>query len=379
MYQLEQIDALLEQKVHQTILEINLSALVHNLQQFQQLLHTDTKVMAMVKAFSYGSGGYEIANVLQFHKIDYLAVAYADEGIELRKAGIQLPVMVMNTDASTFDSLVKYKLEPELYSPGLLQALDIFLNNKGIRQFPVHIEVETGMNRLGFSEEELPALLNILKKDTFKIQSVFTHLVASESPQHDAFTQHQAQVFDKICDTIQTIVQYPYLRHISNTSGITRHPSLQLDMIRLGIGLYGIGNKDGQMNLREVSTLKSTVAQIKHVKAGESVGYGRKGIVSRNSMIATVRIGYADGYPRNLSNGVGKMLIHGQLAPIIGLICMDMTMIDITDIPNVREGDEVMVFGKDLSVKQLAEWGQTIAYEILTGVSQRVKRVYFEE
>jgi len=380
VYELEQIDALLEQKVHQTILEINLSALVHNLKQFQQLLDPSVRVMAMVKAFSYGSGGYEIANVLQFHKIDYLAVAYADEGVELRKGGISLPIMVMNTDPSTFDLLIKYQLEPELYSPFLLHALETFLKMKGIRHFPVHIELETGMNRLGLSEEQIPALLDILRTDIFKVKSVFTHLVASEDPKHDEFTRQQGEIFHKLCSSINTVVENSYIRHVSNTSGITRHRSLQLDMVRLGIGLYGMDDSHSNpISLREVSTLKSTVAQIKYVREGDSVSYGRKGTVSRNSIIATVRIGYADGYPRSLSNGVGKMFIHGHLAPIVGMICMDMTMIDITDIPDVREGDEVIVFGKELSVKQLAVWAQTIPYEILTGVSQRVKRIYFEE
>ncbi|MGZ5133914.1 MAG: bifunctional UDP-N-acetylmuramoyl-tripeptide:D-alanyl-D-alanine ligase/alanine racemase [Flavitalea sp.] len=377
VFELEQIDALLEQKVHQTILEINLSSLVNNLHQYQQLLQPTTKVMAMVKAFSYGSGGYEIANVLQFQKVDYLAVAYADEGVELRKGGIALPIMVMNTDVSTFDLLVKHHLEPELYSPALLLSLNSFLENKNITEFPVHIELETGMNRLGFSEEEISILNDSLKTNRFKVRSVFTHLVSSEHPEHDEFTLHQADVFRRICHHLDTVINYPYLKHIANTSGITRHSNLQLDMVRLGIGLYGIG--DSSVQLKEVSTLKSTIAQIKHVKAGENVSYGRRGIVSRDSTIATVRIGYADGYPRSLSNGVGKMLIHGQLAPIVGMICMDMTMIDVTDITDVDDGDEVIVFGKDLSVKQLANWAQTIPYEILTGVSQRVKRVYFEE
>jgi Alr-MurF fusion protein len=380
IYELEQIDALLEQKVHQTILEINLSSLVHNLRQFQQLLQPKTRVMAMVKAFSYGSGGYEIANVLQYHKLDYLAVAYADEGVELRKGGIALPIMVMNTDSSTFDLLVKYQLEPEVYSPGVLVDFENFLKNKNIVGFPVHIELETGMHRLGFSEEELPALLESLKTETFKVQSVFTHLVASEDPEQDSFTLEQAAVFHNLCNRINSVVQYPYLKHIANTAGITRHSALQLDMVRLGIGLYGIGdNHNGAIQLREVSTLKSTITQIKHVKAGETVSYSRRGIVSRDSTIATVRLGYADGYPRSLSNGTGKMFIRGKLAPIIGMICMDMTMIDITDIPEAQEQDEVIVFGHELSVKQVAHWAQTIPYEILTGVSQRVKRVYFEE
>jgi alanine racemase len=262
----------------------------------------------------------------------------------------------------------------------LLQALENFLKNKNIVDFPVHIELETGMNRLGFSEEEIPVLLNSLRTDVFKVQSVFTHLVASEDPEHDEFTLQQAEVFQMLCDRLAPVIHYPFARHIANTSGITRHSSLQLDMVRLGIGLYGIGdNQNASIQLREVSTLKSTIAQIKYVKAGHNVSYGRKGVVHRDSVLAPVRIGYADGYPRSLSNGAGKMLVRGKQAPIVGLICMDMTMIDITGIPDVQEGDEVIVFGKELSVKQLAHWAQTIPYEILTGVSQRVKRVYFEE
>lgn len=244
----------------------------------------------------------------------------------------------------------------------------------------MHVELETGMHRLGFSEEEIPALLNSLQTEIFKVQSVFTHLVAGEDPGQDSFTLQQATVFHQFCDRLDTVIHYPYLRHIANTSGIIRHPSLQLDMVRLGIGLYGIGSDDHpSIQLHEISSLKSTVAQIKQVRSGDSVSYGRNGIVHRDSVIATVRIGYADGYPRKLSNGVGKMIIQGQVAPIVGMICMDMTMIDVTDIPNVQEGDEVIVFGKGLSVKQLARWAETIPYEILTGVSQRVKRVYFEE
>ncbi len=380
VFELEQIDRLLEQKVHQTVLEIDLNALAHNLRQYQQLLKPATKLMAMVKAFSYGSGSYEIANALQFHKVDYLAVAYADEGVELRRGGINLPIMVMNADETTFDVLVQYNLEPDLYSPGLLQAFEAFLKSEGIRQFPVHIELETGMNRLGFSPAELPVLLEALKGDTFTVKSVFSHLAASEEKQHDAFTQQQAATFHTMVEQLQQVIAYPFLRHIDNTAGIARHPELQLDMVRLGIGLYGIdsGNTH-KLELKEVSTLIATIAQIKHLKAGETVSYGRKGVVSRNTTVATVRIGYADGYPRNLSNGIGKMWVKGMLAPVIGTVCMDMVMIDITDIPHVQEGDEVVLFGRELPVSQVAHWAQTIPYEMLTGISQRVKRVYFEE
>ena len=293
MFELEQIDVLLEQKVHQTILEINLNSLVHNLREFQQLLLPTTRVMAMVKAFSYGSGGYEIANVLQYHKVDYLAVAYADEGVELRKGGIALPIMVMNTNTSTFDTLVKYQLEPELYSPALLRELESFLKNRSISRFPVHIELETGMNRLGFSKVDLPAIADALQSDTFDVKSVFTHLVASEDPSQDDFTRHQAEVFRELCRQLDEVIQYPYSKHIANTSAITRHPDLQFDMVRLGIGLYGIADQqNSSLQLQEVSSLKSTVAQVKPVKSGESVSYGRQGIVHRDSLVATVRILY---------------------------------------------------------------------------------------
>jgi alanine racemase len=380
VFELEQIDRLLEQKVHQTVLEIDLNAVAHNLKQYQQLLKPDTKLMAMVKAFSYGSGSYEIASALQFHKVDYLAVAYADEGVELRKGGINLPIMVMNADESTFDVLVQYHLEPDLYSPGLLKSFGDFLRKEGIRQFPIHIELETGMNRLGFSPAEMPVLLDALKRDTFKVQSVFSHLAASDDPQHDVFTKQQGKRFLEMVEMLQSVLTYPFIRHVVNTAGIARHPELQLDMVRLGIGLYGIdsGNTH-KLELKEVSTLIATIAQIKHLKKGDTVSYGRKGVLAKDSAIATVRIGYADGYPRNLSNGAGKMWVKGHLAPVTGVVNMDMTMIDITGIPHVQEGDEVILFGRELSVNQVAHWAQTIPYEMLTGISQRVKRVYFEE
>jgi alanine racemase len=379
VFELEQVDSLLEQKVHQTLMEIDLKAVIHNLKQYQQLLKPHTKIMAMVKAFSYGSGSYEIANVLQYHKVDYLAVAYADEGVELRRGGINLPIMVMNPEESTFNVLVQYDLEPDLYSPGLLKLFEVFLKRQGIIQYPVHIELETGMNRLGFSMEQLPEVIDTIKGNTFKVQSVFSHFAASEDPQHDDFSKQQANLYRKMADQLQSVLPYSFIHHISNSAGIVRHPDWQFDMVRLGIGLYGVDSSGNNMDLTEVSTLKSTIAQIKDLKEGETVSYGRKGILSKNSRIATVRIGYADGYPRSLGNGAGKMLINGQLAPVTGVVCMDMTMIDITGIAHVQEGDEVIVFGKDLPVNQVAHWAQTIPYEILAGISQRVKRVYFEE
>jgi Alr-MurF fusion protein len=380
IFEFEKIDQLLSEQIHQTVLEINLNAMSHNLKQYQELLHPATKIMAMVKAFAYGSGSYEIANVLQFHKVDYLAVAYTDEGVELRKAGINMPIMVMNADDNSFDALVEFNLEPVIYSFHLFNLFDKFLKKQALQQFPVHIELETGMNRLGFAQYETDDLINALKNSSFKIQSVFSHLAASEEAQQDSFTQDQANIFINAVNKIQTVLNYNFLTHIANSAAIIRHKDLQFDMVRLGIGLYGIDNAaTHQLDLKEVSALKSTIAQIKYLKDGETVGYNRKGIADGNKTIATVRIGYADGYPRSLGNGNGKMWVNGHLAPVTGSICMDMTMIDITGIADVHEGDEVIVFGNELSVEQVAQWAQTIPYEILTGVSQRVKRIYFEE
>ncbi|MBN8855754.1 MAG: bifunctional UDP-N-acetylmuramoyl-tripeptide:D-alanyl-D-alanine ligase/alanine racemase [Sphingobacteriales bacterium 50-39] len=383
VFEFEDIDRLLSEQIHQTVLEINLDALTNNLGQYRGRLEPATKLMAMVKAFSYGSGSFEIANRLQRDGVDYLGVAYADEGVVLRKGGIHMPIMVMNTENSSFDLLVQYNLEPVIYSFSLLRDFDKWLRKEGVMNFPVHIELETGMNRLGFSTEpsqELDALIRALKSANFKIQSVFSHLAASEEAQQDDYTHRQGGIYRAAVARIQEALPYPFLRHIANTAAIVRHPDLRLDMVRLGIGLYGVDSADShQLDLREVSTLKSTIAQIKYLKEGETVGYNRRGIAGQDTVIATVRIGYADGYPRRLGNGVGKMWVKGRLAPVIGSVCMDMTMIDISGIVDVQEGDEVVVFGKELPVNQLAHWAQTIPYEILTGVSQRVRRVYFEE
>lgn len=380
VFEFEQISHLLEEKVHQTVLEINLNAVTHNLRAYQQLLHPGVKLMAMVKAFSYGSGGFEIANLLQFHQVDYLAVAYADEGVDLRRAGINLPILVLNPEEATFDVLVKYHLEPELYSFGILKGFQQYLERSAVNSHPVHIKLDTGMHRLGFETKDLFELGELLKSTTlFKVQTVFSHLAASDSAEHDSFTKSQAAEFLKGCEFLQAALGYSFIRHIANTSSIHRHPDLQLDMVRLGIGLYGVDNNlEMQSKLKNVSTLKTTISQIKQVAAGESIGYGRMGRVTKEKFIATVRIGYADGYPRLLSNGVGNMWVKGNLVPVIGNVCMDMTMLDITGTV-IKEGDEVIVFGEQLPVNDLANKAQTIAYEILTGVSQRVKRVYFEE
>lgn len=379
-FQFERISAQLEKQVHQTVMEINLNAMLQNLKWYQQRLHTGTRLMAMVKAFSYGSGSYEIANLLQFHGVDYLAVAYTDEGVALRKAGIHLPIMVMNVAPPGFETLVEHNLEPVLFSVRLFRAFDAFIRQEGIPQYPVHLEVETGMNRLGFSLSELPFLLEHLPSTACKVQSVFSHLAASEDPAFDAFTRQQVERFEVFTSGLKQVITYPFLRHIENTSGIFRHPQWQFDMVRLGIGLYGFDAAMGETNqLEEVSTLVTTIAQIKELEAGESVGYGRRGKILRPTTIATIRLGYADGYPRSLGNGAGWVLLKGSLVPTIGSVCMDMTMIDISGVPGVREGDPVTVFGKGLPVAKLAEWAGTIPYEILTGISQRVKRIYYQE
>ncbi|MDR3716349.1 MAG: bifunctional UDP-N-acetylmuramoyl-tripeptide:D-alanyl-D-alanine ligase/alanine racemase [Puia sp.] len=380
IFEFEEIDRLLSEQVHQTVLEIDLNAMAGNLKQYQQLLRPSTKMMAMVKAFAYGSGSFEIANLLQFLRVDYLAVAYTDEGVVLRKAGITMPIMVMNAEDNTLDALTQYHLEPVIYSFRLLHLFERHLKKEGLSQFPVHIELETGMNRLGFPPEETERLAVALQNPSFKVQSVFSHLAASEEAQHDDFTTRQAAAYLQAAALIRGSLPYSILQHIANSAAIIRHPELQLDMVRLGIGLYGIDSADTHtLDLQEVSALKSTIAQIKHLHSGDTVSYNRKGVAGPGTIIATVRIGYADGYPRSLGNGIGKMWVKGHLAPIIGSICMDMTMIDITGIPDVQEGDEVVVFGRELSVRLLAHWAGTIPYEILTGVSQRVKRVYFEQ
>ncbi len=380
LFAFENIIPLLEQKVHQTVLEINLTALLHNLQQYQHILLPSTKLMAMVKAFSYGSGSYEIANLLQFQKVDYLAVAYADEGVELRKGGISLPIMVMNPEIASFEALVQYQLDPAIYSFDLLHSFDEYLKKQGLEQFPIHIELETGMNRLGFDTSTVLLLAEELKASNCKIQTVFSHLAASDDPDQKEFTLLQAEKFKTACELLKKELACSFITHIANSAAIVNYPELQLDMVRLGIGLHGIDGSTGHpLYLKEVATLKTTIAQIKKLKKGETVGYGRKTAIKQNKTIATVRLGYADGYPRRLGNGVGRMWVNGQLAPVIGSVCMDMTMLDISGIPGLEEGDEVIVFGKDISVEQVAKWADTIPYEIMTGISQRVKRVYYQE
>ena len=371
----ERIAVLLEAQQHQTELEINLTAIAHNLRHYKSLLKPSTKMMVMVKAFGYGAGDAEIARALQFNGVDYLAVAYVDEGVALRQAGVHLPVMVLNTDPAYFDSMEQHNLEPEVYSFEFLHTLLLWCRQKGLRDYPVHLKIDTGMHRLGFPLSDLDALGQLLAgQEHLVVKSVFTHLVASEDPAEDAFTGRQLEAFQTACGTLQQHLGYAFVRHAANTAAISRHPGAHLNMVRLGVGLYG-----GSEGLQPVMRLLTTVAQVKQVKAGETVGYGRSGRLERDSVIATVRIGYADGYHRQLSNGIGKMAVRGQLAPVVGKVCMDMTMLDVTDIPGVQPGDRVEVFGTQVTVQELARWSHTIPYEIMTGISQRVKRVYIEE
>ncbi|ANI90032.1 bifunctional UDP-N-acetylmuramoyl-tripeptide:D-alanyl-D-alanine ligase/alanine racemase [Arachidicoccus ginsenosidimutans] len=379
-FHFEELLNLLIQKVHQTRLEINLSNIVHNLKEYRKHLKPTTKVMAMVKAFAYGSGSIEIASILQYHKIDYLTVAYADEGVELRNAGINIPIMVMNTDEYGFETIVQHNLEPEIYSFKILNEFAVFLQKQGVAQFPVHLKIDTGMHRLGFEESQMDDLIAGLKANkSLVIKSVFSHLVGSEDAAEDDFTKKQTDIFIRCCAQIENALQYKFIRHISNSAAIIRHPEIQFDMVRLGIGLYGVNYTPEKMDLKVVASLKTTIAQIKHEQPGDSVGYNQKGKINKPTTTATIRIGYADGYNRRFSNGAGFVLINNQPAKVIGNVAMDMTMVDITDIPNVKEGDDVEVFGENLPVQKLAKQSGTIAYEIFTSVGQRVKRVYVEE
>ncbi|MCK5823655.1 MAG: bifunctional UDP-N-acetylmuramoyl-tripeptide:D-alanyl-D-alanine ligase/alanine racemase [Bacteroidales bacterium] len=377
-FHFEKISTLLEKKIHRTVLEVNLNAIEQNLNFFRSKLRPETKIMAMVKAFSYGSGTFEIASLLQYQNINYLAAAYTDEGIELRKNQISLPIVIMNPEVNSFNLMIEYKLEPEIYNFRTLRAFHETLIKNNKKTYPIHIKLDTGMHRSGFDSNDIDDLINELKEyKNLKIKSIFSHLAASDEKIHDDFTNKQFSSFELMTSKIINEFDYPILRHILNSSGIERFPKNQYDMVRLGIGLYGI-SPSKKNKLFNVSTLKSIIAQIRTVKKNETVGYGRKGKLDKDSKIATVPIGYADGLRRQLSNGVGKVLVNNQFAPIIGNICMDICMIDITKV-NAKEGDEVIFFGNDYPVTELAKQLNTIPYEILTSISNRVKRVYFHE
>ena len=378
-FEFEKIANRLAQKNHKTVLEIDLNALTHNLNVYSQFLNPDTKMMVMVKAAAYGSGGNEVARLLEFQKVNYLAVAYADEGVQLRKAGIQLPIMVLNSEEATFDSLVRYHLEPEIYSISQLKQLIHYLSKD--QNIIVHLKLETGMQRLGFEEKDLKELGSLLKENSnIQVKSIFSHLAASENPVHDNFSKIQFEAFLSLYQNITKSIGYKPLRHMLNSNGIVRFSEYQWEMVRLGIGLYGIDDSGQADNtLDRVHTLKATISQIRTVSANTTVGYGRSGKISQQKKIATISIGYADGFLRKAGNGNYDVLIRGKNAPTVGNICMDMSMVDISNIPEAREGDEVIIFGKDLPVEKLAICLETIPYEIFTNLSERIKRVYFQD
>ena len=374
-FQFEYIAGFLQKQSHSTILEVDLDAMVHNLNHFRSL--TDAHIAVMVKAFSYGSGSREIASLLQYHRVDYLMVAFADEGIELRAAGITIPIAVMNPEREAFDNMIMFNLEPEIYALDILEDFNRALNKHGIKRFPVHIKLNTGMNRSGFDEQDLPQLLEFFQTErSVYIRSMFSHLAGSDETVHDEFTLGQIHLFERMTERIQAQFNYKIWRHILNSAGIERFPQYHFDMVRLGIGLHGISATHA--NLQPVSSFKTYISSIRNVPTDQSIGYGRKSYTTRPSRIAVIPVGYADGLNRHLSNRVGNVFIKGKRVPIIGNICMDTCMIDVTDT-NATIGDEVEIFGKHILVTELSEQLGTIPYEILTGISHRVKRVYYKE
>ncbi len=380
-FHFEKIDALLEEKTHETILEINLSRMVANLNYYRKMLQPGVKIMAMVKAFGYGSGSHEIAGMLQFHKVDYLAVAYTDEGVELRQAGIHLPIMVLNPEISSLDELLEYELEPEVYSFRLLKAVGEKVKMQQLEApYPIHLKLETGMHRLGFEENELPELAEQLKAmPHLRMASAFSHLAAADETEQREFSLEQIRGFERMTQILRERLQQKFSRHILNSSGISQFPQAQFEMVRLGIGLYGISADEAERQfLKPVGTLKATVSQLKHLQPGDTVGYGRTFKAERPMTTATLSIGYADGFRRSLGNGIGEVVIKGQRYKTLGRVCMDMIMVDVTG-SEVQAGDEVEIIGPVISVYELAEKMGTIPYEVLTGISQRVKRVYLVE
>lgn len=380
-FQLEKISAFLEKKSHDTVLEINLKALVDNVKFFKRQLKPGVKMMAMIKANSYGTGSFEISQTLEHQQIDYLGAAYADEGVELRKAGITLPIIVMNPEQSSYSSIIDYKLEPEIYS---LRVLELFLQKlkeKSITEpFPIHIKIDSGMNRLGFRLEELNGLIEQLENEkSVFVKSIFTHLATADVPEEKEFALQQLAIFDEAYSYISSQLDIQPLKHALNSPGIVYFPEHQFDMVRLGIGMYGISEDESvQKQLKNVVTFKTVISRISEINPGETVSYGRRFTADRKTKIATIPVGYADGIRRSYGYGVGNASIAGQLAPIIGTICMDMLMLDVTDI-RCKEGDEVILFGENPNVTEVAEKMGTIPYEVLTSISSRVKRVYYRE
>ena len=375
----DQLTELLEQKVHETILEVNLGAVVENLNYYRSFLKPTTKMVCMVKADAYGAGAVEVAKTLQDHRVDYLAVAVADEGVTLRKAGITSNIIIMNPEMTAFKTMFDYDLEPEVYNFRLLEALVKAAEKQGITGWPIHVKLDTGMHRLGFDpEKDIDSLVHRLKHQTALIpRSVFSHFVGADSDDFDEFSAKQFECFERGSKALQAAFDHKILRHIDNSAGILHFPERQLDMCRLGIGLYGIDSRDNHI-LHTVSTLKTTILQLREVKKEDTVGYSRKGILLRDSRIAAIPIGYADGLNRHLGNGHCYCLVNGKKAPYVGNICMDVAMIDVTDIP-CQEGDMVEIFGEQLPVTVLSDALDTIPYEVLTGLSSRVKKIYYQD
>lgn len=379
-FHFEEIVPLLEEKTHETVLEINLNAISHNLNFFKSKLKPETKMMVMVKAFSYGNGGFDVAKLLSHHKVDYLGVAFADEGISLRTAGIDLPIMVLNPETTSFSAIIQHQLEPEIYSIKGLTAFLKIASQKKLKKFPIHIKLDTGMHRLGFEEENLDDLIALLKDNAnVEVKSILSHLATSDEMKFIDFTLAQIKLFEKLSSKLMKELEVKPIRHILNTSGISNFPQAQYDMVRLGIGLYGVSNDEEEQKLLEnVGTLKSIISQIRTIDEGESVGYGRRFIAGRPTKIATIPIGYADGISRHWGNGAGYIVIKNKKAPIVGSVCMDMLMADVTDI-DCKEGGDVIIFGTNPSVNFMAKQLGTIPYEIMTSISQRVKRVFYRE
>jgi Alr-MurF fusion protein len=377
-FEFEKIVAFLEEKTHETVLEINLNAISHNLSYYKAKLEKNVKLMVMVKAFGYGNGGAEIAQLLQHHNIDYLGVAFADEGISLRQSGIHIPIMVLNPENSSFLSIVQHQLEPEIYSFKGLEAFLKIAEQQNLNQYPIHIKIDTGMHRLGFQEIHLEKLVEVLSKNKFvTIKSILSHLATSDDLESTGFANQQIELFKTTSSFLINNLKINPILHILNSSGISNFSNAQFNMVRLGIGLYGISNNPAeQVFLENVGTLKSVISQIKNINVGESVGYSRRFIAAKPSKIATIPIGYADGISRKLGNGVGFVVINNKKAAIIGSVCMDMLMVDVSEIECV-EGDSVIIFGENPTVADLAKMLETISYEILTGISQRVKRIFY--
>lgn len=379
-YQFERISQQLQLRRHETVLEVNLDAIVHNLNQYRAHLQPETKLTCMVKAFGYGTGSYELAKTLQDQNVDYLAVAVADEGADLRRQGIRVPIIVMNPEMSAFRAIIENRLEPEVYSFRLLEAFIAETQAMGVTHYPVHIKIDSGMHRLGFQPHEIEQLIQRLKQqDAVQVRSVFSHFATADDAAQEAFVHEQKRRFDDCANRIRAAFQHPILRHICNSAGIEKYSQYQMEMCRLGIGLYGFEASEVAMQLEPVATLQSTILQIKDIPETETVGYMRNGKLHRPSRIAMVPIGYADGYDRRLGNGGAYMLVQGKRCPTLGNVCMDVTFLDVTDCPEAREGDAVEIFGPNLPLTQLSTRLGTICYEVLSTISTRVKRIYYKE